>query len=225
MAELVHRISLWIVPRIFVLLIHLWFRTCRIEIRGQEYLEKTEKEGPGIATFWHYSFVYCFYHLRKYSAAVMVSASKDGEYIARVAQLMGFLPVRGSSNRKGVQALRQMIQAVQKGYNCGIVADGSQGPPRKVQPGCILIASKTGCPIIPIVWAARPLLTFNSWDKTVLPLPFSSIVLQYGEPMEVPAGIDGQQVEQYREKLEQQMNHLYDDVWKKVGLQCHEKKD
>ncbi len=222
MAEILNRLSLWIVPRFFVLLVHLWFRTCRINVQGQEIVEKTAAQGATIATFWHYSFVYCFFHLRKYPAAVMVSASKDGEYIAEVARLMGHLPVRGSSNRKGVQALRRMIQAVQDGHNCGIVADGSQGPPRKVQPGCILIASRTGCPILPIIWAAKPFKAFRSWDRTVLPLPFSTIVLRYGEPMEVPPNLDGMRLEEYRDKLEKQMNQLYGAVWAEVGLQSHE---
>ncbi len=216
------RFALWLVPRLFVLLIKLWFRTCRVETGGQEFLTKIAQNGNGIAVFWHYSFVYSLYALRTYSAAVMVSTSSDGEYVARAARLLGHLPIRGSSNRKGMQALRKMIQAVRDGYNCGMVADGSQGPPRKLQPGCILIASKSGRPILPVVWAARRYVAFQSWDRTVVPLPFTRIVLLYGAPMVPPPDLDANGIEQYREKLEQQMNQLYRDAWRRVGRAHHD---
>ncbi|MBV5316432.1 MAG: lysophospholipid acyltransferase family protein [Desulfobulbaceae bacterium] len=176
----------------------------------------------GIGAFWHYSFLYFFYYFRKYPAAVMVSASKDGEYIAQLARLLGHVPVRGSSNRGGVKALREMIDLLQQGRNSAIVADGSQGPARRVQAGCILMASKSGKPIFPMAWAADRCIIFNSWDRTVVPLPFATIALHHGEAFYVPSALSSSQIEEYRLELEQRLNHLYEEVWRAVGRPPHD---
>ena len=152
----------------------------------------------------------------------MVSASRDGEYIAQLARQLGHVPVRGSSNRGGVKALREMIDLLQQGRNSAIVADGSQGPARKLQAGCILMASKSGKPIFPMAWAADRAIVFKSWDRTVMPLPFSTIALQQGEPLYVPPSLSSAQVEDYRLELEQRLNGLYDAAWQEVGRPPHD---
>ncbi len=113
----------------------------------------------------------------------MVSASRDGEYLARLAEQFGFETVRGSRNKKGVQGLKAMLRAVQNGNSAAIVADGSQGPPKIVQAGAILLAARTGAPIIPMIFAASRYFTINSWDRTIIPKPFSRIDFYYGEPL------------------------------------------
>lgn len=222
MADRLYRWSLKIVPRIFVWISRVWFSSCRLQVQESHHIDDVSSRGAGIAVFWHYSFAYLFHHLRRFPAAVMVSASRDGEYIAEVAKLMGHTPLRGSSNRGGVKALRAMVNEVKHGRNAGIVADGSKGPARRVQPGCILVAAKSGRPIIPMVWAADRYLAFNSWDRTVLPMPFSRIVLRYGEPLTVDAKVTSEEVEQYRLELELRMNELYDTVWRAVDRPPHD---
>jgi hypothetical protein len=204
-------------------LLTLWFATLRVKVRNGEPLHAFAARDTGIAAFWHYSFLYLFWYLRRYPAAVMVSASKDGAYIARLAELMGHVPIRGSSNRGGVRALREMINAMRdKRANAAIVADGSQGPARQVQAGCILMASKSGKPIFPIAWACNRFLRFNSWDQTLVPLPFSTVVVRHGEPLHVPAAVDSEQIEQYRLELEQRLNRAYTAAWNEVGLPPHD---
>ncbi len=176
---------------------------------------------PVIAGFWHFSILYLFHHLRSFSATVMVSASHDGEYIAKIANLLGLKTVRGSSNRRGVRALKMLIGELLKGSNAGIVADGSQGPALQVQPGMILLASKTGRSILPMTWSASHYITFKSWDKTVLPLPFSCIYMYYGQPFYVPEKISSDQVEQYRQQLEVIFKDLYSQAWNEVGKKQH----
>ena len=217
MADFFYRFSLAVVPRLVVGLIRVWFATCTVKIRGDELLQEYILRDTGIAAFWHYSFLYFFYYFRRYPSAVMVSASRDGEYIARVAELLGHVPVRGSSNRGGVKALREMIELLQQGKNSAIVADGSQGPARRVQAGCILMASKSGKPIFPMAWAANRCLVFNSWDRTVVPLPFATIVLHHGEPLSVPPALSSAQIEEYRLEMERRLNRLYEAVWLEVG--------
>lgn len=225
MADFVYRWSLAVLPGVVVVLIRVWFATCKLSTRGEEQLvEMLAKGETAIAAFWHYSFLYFFYYFKKTStsAAVMVSASRDGEYIARVARILGHVPVRGSSNRGGIQALREMVKLLRQGKNSGIVADGSQGPARRVQPGCIFMASKSGRPIVPMAWAANRYFVFNSWDRTVIPLPFATIILYKGEPFYVPPDLSSNQIESYRLALEDRLNRLYLEAWREVGRLPHD---
>lgn len=223
MADFWYRCSLVVLPRLVYGLTRLWFATCRVKVRGDGPLREFVRAGnTGIAAFWHYSFLFILYYFRNFRCAAMVSASKDGEYIARLALLMGHVPVRGSSHRGGVKALREMIELLQQDHNSAIVADGSQGPARKAQAGCILMASKSGKPIFPLAWAADRALIFRSWDRTAIPLPFATVVVRHGEPLWVEPGVNAEQVEAYRLELEQRLNRLYDAAWHEVGRGPHD---
>ncbi len=219
----VYKASLAIIPRLYLGLSRILFISCRLKVGGKEHLDMVVRQGGGIATFWHYSILYIFYHLRSFPAAVMVSASKDGEYIARLARLLGHIPVRGSSNQRGVAGLKHLLREVRAGKNAGIVADGSQGPARKAQAGSILLASMSGRPILPMAWAASRYKAFRSWDLTVFPLPFCTIFFQYGEPLSVPKGIRGDEVEIYRLELEHRLNRVYETAWQRVGRRPHDR--
>ena len=208
-------------PRLYIGLTALWFGSCRLQIRGQENLDTVLAEGAAVVPFWHYSVFYMLYHLRQYPGVAMVSASKDGEYIARVAELLGFETVRGSANRFGVRALKGLVNHVKQGKNAGIVADGSQGPALKVQSGAIMLAAKSGSPIMPIVWAVNRYKAFNSWDHTVLPMPFSVMVLQYGDLIYVEPKLTSVLVEDYRQRLETEMNSMYQQLWQEFGKNGH----
>lgn len=151
----------------------------------------------------------------------MVSASRDGEYIARVAELFGFETVRGSANRFGVRALKGLVNHVKQGKNAGIVADGSQGPALKVQPGAIMLAAKSGSPILPIVWAVKRYKAFNSWDHSVLPMPFSPMILEYGDLIYVEAKMTSARVEEYRMQVEREMMTIYHRLWQEFGKSSH----
>jgi lysophospholipid acyltransferase (LPLAT)-like uncharacterized protein len=218
----VYRIAVAVVPPLNVGLSRLLFATCRVRMQGRGNLDRAVEQGTIIAAFWHYSMLYIFHNLRHLRAAVMVSASKDGEYIARVARLYGHVPVRGSSNRKGVSGLKKMLREVRSGNNAGIVADGSQGPARQAQPGAILVASRTGSLIVPMAWGASRYIAFNSWDRTVVPLPFSTLHVCYEEPLSVPRGIDAQGIEEYRLELENRLNTAYEKAWQGVNRKPHD---
>jgi hypothetical protein len=221
LSDLLYKTSIAVVPRLYVALSSLWFSTCRLEVRGQENLDKVLAHGAGVVPFWHYSLFYMLHHLRQYPGVAMVSASRDGEYIARVAGLLHFETVRGSANRFGIRALKGMVDHVKQGKNAGIVADGSQGPALKAQPGAVLLAAKSGSPIMPIVWAAKRYKAFNSWDRTVLPLPFSPIILQYGGLLWVEPELTAAATEQYRQQLEATMNSMYRQLWEEFGQNGH----
>jgi len=212
--SLLKTLSLAVVPWCLAMLMRLWFATCRVETHNEEYLDLVHNpENVYIVTFWHYSFVYIFYRMRRYPAVAMVSASDDGEYIARLAEQFGFSSVRGSRNSRGVGALKKLIRVVRRGGNCAIVADGSQGPSRVAQAGAVLLASRTGVPLAPITWSSSRYLTIKSWDKTAIPKPFSKVDYYYGKPIFVPPGVKGSEIEQYRLQLEESLNALYATAW------------
>jgi len=217
------RLALALVPRLYLGLSRLWFATCRQETHGSEHRRAALADGgPAIACFWHYAIFYIFHFLRRDRATAMVSASRDGEYIARVARLSGLGTVRGSSHRQGAAALKGLIRAMRQGDNAALVGDGSQGPARRLHAGVVLLASLTGRPVVPIAWSADSLLTFRSWDRTALPRPFSRVAACYGEPVWVPSGLAGDELEQWRQTLEQRMNELYHQAWSRFDRLDHD---
>ncbi|MGE4559223.1 MAG: lysophospholipid acyltransferase family protein [Desulfobulbus sp.] len=223
MADFWYKCSLAVLPRLVQGLLTLWFATVRVKVRNGAEFHAFAARDNGIASFWHYSFLYLFWYLRRYRSAIMVSASKDGAYIARLAEQMGHVPVRGSSNRGGVKALLEIIRVMQKQHlNAAVVADGSQGPARKAQAGCILMASKSGKPIWPIAWACSRFIRFHSWDQTLVPLPFSTLIIRHGEPLYIPSAIGAAEVEQYRLELEQRLNRIYTAAWNELELPAHD---
>ena len=211
-----------VVPVTLALLMRLWFATCRVRVHNLDNFLDPKKTGkPVIASFWHYSIIYFFYFVRGNRVTAMVSASRDGEYIARLARQFGYTAARGSRNNKGVEGLKVLFRAIRSGDNCALVADGSQGPPRVAQPGAILLASRSGAPILPMVWSAERYFTIRSWDRTVIPKPFSRIDYFYGEPLFVPADLKSDGIEEYRLLLEQRLNALYAEAWGQYSKDEH----
>ena len=218
----VNRLLVRLIPLLVAYIIRIWFSTCRVTVHNGGFVDNREGQGlPTIATFWHYSVMYILYFQRRSTATAMVSASKDGDYLAGLASRLGFNTVRGSRNRKGVQALKAMLGAVKKGSNAAIVADGSQGPHRVAQSGAVLIASKTGVPIVPIAWSASRFFTIRSWDRTAIPKPFSRIHYFYGEPIWVPGNAEQEELVEYRRRLEDSLNNLYVQAWRKFDKTAH----
>ena len=219
---IVEKVAQAVLPPLVGVVTKLLFATCRVTYHGKQHCDATLESGKyAIVTFWHYAFIGAFPTLSKYSGVLMVSSSRDGEYIARLSTTFGFQVVRGSRNNQGVQALKELIRAVKKGNNAGIVADGSQGPARIAQPGAVMLASMTGLPILPVVWSASKYWSIRSWDKTSFPKPFSKVEFGYGEPLYVPKGAKGDELENYRVQLEERLNELYLQLWAIQGKSEH----
>lgn len=207
-------VLLRVVPVSLAMLMRLWFSTCRVRVHNLEnYLDPKKTGKPVIASFWHYSIAYFFYFVRGNRVTAMVSASRDGEYIARLGKQFGYNAARGSRNNKGMEGLKALFRAIRSGDSCALVADGSQGPPKIAQPGAILLASRTGAPVLPMLWSTDRYFTVPSWDRLVIPKPFCRIDYYYGEPIFVPADLKADGIEEYRALLEQRLNMLYAKAW------------
>ncbi|HBG18386.1 MAG TPA: hypothetical protein DDY32_03685 [Desulfobulbaceae bacterium] len=211
-----------VVPRLIALIMRVWFLTCRVKVHGLEnWRDPNETGQPIIASFWHYSLLFIFYYMRDQSGAALVSASRDGEYVARLAHEFNFATVRGSRNNKGVEALKGLLRVVRAGDSVALVADGSQGPARIAQSGAILLASRTGTPIQPLAWSASRYFTIRSWDRTAVPKPFSRVEYFFGEPIIVPPELKAEGIEEYRLLLENRLNELYRSAWGQYNKDGH----
>jgi lysophospholipid acyltransferase (LPLAT)-like uncharacterized protein len=143
--------------------------------------------------------------------AAIVSASKDGAVVARVLEHFGVQPVRGSTSRRGPQALLELTTWAEEGYDLAITPDGPRGPRYNVQLGAIAIAQLTGMPVIPTSYNVGWKISVNSWDRFQIPLPFSSAVMKFGQPLRVPRELTDEQRESFRQELEKRMRDLAED--------------
>ncbi len=138
----------------------------------------------------------------------MISQHRDGEFIARIIERLGFVTVRGSTTRGGTKAIFEMCEKASCGYDVGVTPDGPRGPGFCVHPGIIYMAQRSGLPIVPITNSARHRWTLSSWDGFIIPRPFSRAVVMLGEPIHVPPDSDARQLEAIRTKLESRLREL-----------------
>lgn len=223
MKGLVYRVLLAIVPPVYLGLSRLLFATCREQGQGLEHYQALIASGkPFIVCLWHYSILYGIHRIEGRNWVIMVSASDDAEFISRTLNRMGHHTVRGSRNRGGLAAVKEMLSVIKKqGRPAAIVGDGSQGPPLVLQPGVILLASKTGAPIVSMAWGADRYWIFRSWDRTALPKPFARIAMCFDEPVTVPSSLSAEELEHWRLKVECRMRDVYVRTWRSFGRDGH----
>jgi lysophospholipid acyltransferase (LPLAT)-like uncharacterized protein len=188
-------------------LIHSWRR------RWKATAGQADVAAPVIYCVWHSHLAlalgcYDMVAAMKWNAkgmAAMVSASGDGAFLETVLARFGLHAVRGSTSRRGPQALLEASRWLRNGYSVAITPDGPRGPARRVQMGIIYLAQVSGRPIIPVSNYARWKVRLNSWDRFQIPLPFSSCDLYDNEPIYVPRSATDEEREQLRVKLEASM--------------------
>jgi lysophospholipid acyltransferase (LPLAT)-like uncharacterized protein len=210
--------------RIAARLVWLAIRLVGATIRFQEH-DASGYFGPGrqppqlIFAFWHNRLaLVVMIHRRSLArhwpgrrVAGLVSASRDGGFLARVMELFGALPVRGSTSKRGAQALLELTRAADQGADLAITPDGPRGPCYIVQEGVIAAAQITGLPIVPISYNLSWKWRLKSWDRFLVPLPFSRCDVRAGEPVHVPRDADEAARRAAREQLEAQLRALTQD--------------
>lgn len=200
------------------LLIDLLFNTMKIERQGFERVKPIISSGKVIFAVWHSRMLLVSYLCKGLNGTAMVSSSKDGEIAARIIQRQGHEAVRGSTKKGGLQALSRLIKKVkEKNKPCLIVPDGPQGPRSKVQPGIIILAKKTGYPIVPISYSAKKIKVFASWDRFIFPFPFTKCTAVYGDPVYIPQNADGNEEKRCLILLENELNRITSDVDRYYG--------
>lgn len=186
-------------------------RTFRYAVQEAEGYRRLRSEGrPKVFVFWHAWILPLVYLHRNEGAVVLISRHADGEYIARVVEKMGFRTARGSSSRGGAQGLRELVRAVRGGADAAITPDGPRGPARQFKPGGLLLSRITGAPLVPVRVRAPGAWRIDSWDRFIVPKPFSRIEVAYGEPHSIPRDASEEELAAHARHLESVLNALDD---------------
>jgi len=194
----------------FYTIIKLLGSSVRWQIEGWQHWEAITEAGHlPIYVNWHSQIFLSTYFWRDRRIVVMTSQSFDGEYIARFIQRFGYGAARGSSTRGGVGAIVEMVRLMRAGSPGGFTIDGPKGPRHVAKMGAVLLAKKTGQPIMP--FGAMPMKRWtinNSWDQTEVPKPFSRALLSIAPPIYVPADADEEVLSAKRDELQSSLDSL-----------------
>ena len=213
-------------------LVRLWWRSCRVVgVEGQQHLDAALAKAPSLVPcYWHQHQLFCGKYLVDRSGGLsgvagsesgvtagrpplkvgwLISPSVDGEIGAMMVRRLGGHVIRGSSTSTGARALRDYYEAlVKEGVSPVITPDGPRGPRFEFKPGAILLAQMSGRPILPMAYAASRAWLIK-WDKFVLPVPFSRIVIAIGAPRYVPRVTDAASIEKLQGELKTELKSLY----------------
>lgn len=194
---------------VFPFLIRAVGRTLRFIVEGQEHWDEAARAGRlPIHTFWHDRIFAGTYFFRDRRIVIMTSQSFDGEYIARFIQRMGFGAVRGSSTRGGVGALVELTRLVRRGCPAGFSIDGPRGPRHVAKMGALLLAKKTGQPVLPFGVNAERFWSLKSWDRMQIPKPFSRVRVRFAPPIFVAPDADEAALAVARRELQRALEEV-----------------
>lgn len=167
-----------------------------------------EWRGQKIYVFWHEYILFPLYLRGHCNMAMLLSRHRDAEILSYAAYHLGFEFVRGSTNRGGVAAIRELLQKSRQ-MNLTITPDGPRGPRRISAPGSIYLASKLGLPLVVMGYGYdRPWRVKKAWDQFAIPRPFSRARAIPSGEIFIPPDLDRDGIEYFRQKIEQLLNRL-----------------
>jgi len=190
-------------------LVQLLGSTLRWKTEGLEHFDAIVAGGhQPVMAFWHGRILPATYYFRRRGIVVITSENFDGEWIAGIIERFGYGTARGSTSRGGRRALLQLTRDLAAGKPAGFTLDGPRGPARVAQAGAVWLAKATGNPILPFHLEASRHWTLNSWDRTQIPKPFSTVAIAMGEPFQVDAHAGDNALERARVMLEERLKVL-----------------
>ncbi len=181
------------------------YKTINWEVVGEENI--IDRKDPIIFSFFHgrmmmLGFLYKIIR-RDGKVKMILSPHFDGEVGALIAQRFGIDSIKGSSSKGSFKLLRELLKI--KGYDIGITPDGPRGPFQKVKSGVTYISMVTGFPVVPVAYSVSKGKILNSWDRFLIPYPFSRGVYVLGKPIFVPDGLDKDKVDEFSKLIEEEM--------------------
>jgi lysophospholipid acyltransferase (LPLAT)-like uncharacterized protein len=201
------RLAIRLAAHAFYILIKLIGYTLRYEVDGEDPRPRIREAGKTpIFAIWHNRIFASIYFMRGDGIVVLTSKSFDGEYIARFLTKFGFGSVRGSSSRGGVRGMVEMIRLIRAGLPMAFTVDGPRGPRYEAKSGPVVLAKKTGNPILSFVVECERFWQVKSWDRLQIPKPFSRARVFYAEPVSVPEDADDDVIEEKRSELQAKLN-------------------
>jgi lysophospholipid acyltransferase (LPLAT)-like uncharacterized protein len=191
--------------------------TLRYEISAETEEGLREPVHPGIFAFWHRCVIPAAYQWRNRGLAVLTSRSFDGEYIARIIQRLGYEPVRGSSSRGGAQGLLELQRVLEQGRSAVFTIDGPRGPAFVAKRGATALARITGVRVVPFYIAVERAWILRSWDRMMIPKPFSRVHARAAAPILVPAGADEATFDRCHAALQAALERVRDEAEARFG--------
>ncbi len=202
-AESVSKVRAMIIAWTTWLLVSLWSRTIKVRFVNREVPERLAAEGKNIIYAFFHGDLFLLPHTHRDSGVVIpVSESRDGEIMARVLRHFGFAVVRGSTRRRGHKALLALINGMRNGQTAAFAVDGPRGPLHEVKKGALFLAGLLRAPIVPVAVSAKRFLVLEkSWDRLMVPAPFTEGMIRYGDPIYVN-GTSESEINEAQKKLE-----------------------
>jgi len=183
--------------------------TMRIEeLNGERIRGIWARGGNVIGAFWHGRLLMTPLVYGGHGLKILISRHRDGELITRTVRHFGLETVRGSSTRGGIAGIKGLARALQEGYDVVIAPDGPRGPRFKVQPGVIQLARISGIPVYPFTFSAFPRKVLQSWDRFIIPLPFSRGVFVFGEPVSIERTATDEEIKAKTLLLEKRLQEI-----------------
>ena len=182
--------------------------TLRVCVSREEGAQETIAQRPLIASFWHACMIPATYMCRNLGVRVMSSNSYDGEYMGRIIRKFGFVAVKGSSSRNAVRALLGLRRALRDGWSVAFTLDGPRGPRYKVKPGPVALARSSGVPLTMFHMAVDRAWVLNSWDRMMIPKPFSRVLMRFGRLIVVPPNASDEDVERYQQEFQDALDRV-----------------
>jgi len=175
--------------RLGVLLVRMLGWTWRVRVSDDEEVRRLRAEGtPIVFIIWHGQLLPLLYQHRDERVAVLISEHGDGEIIARIAERLGYQTVRGSTSRGAARALLGLARVIEQGHDLAITPDGPRGPAKSLAPGAMIVAHRTGAPLVAAAVTASRAWRLKSWDQFMIPKPFAKLHFAYSGPVPVTAG-------------------------------------
>ncbi|HZQ94769.1 MAG TPA: lysophospholipid acyltransferase family protein [Candidatus Sulfotelmatobacter sp.] len=182
--------------------------TLRIAVSYEEGAQKTLDERPLVASFWHSCIIPATYIFRNMGIRVMSSYSYDGEYMGRIIKRFGFVAVKGSSSRNPIRALLGLRRALDEGWTVAFTLDGPRGPRHKVKPGPVGLGKSSGRALTCFHAAVDKAWVLDSWDRMMIPRPFSRVLVRVGKLIHVPTDAGDADLERYTAELQATLDRV-----------------
>jgi len=187
------RILLFLIATVGTFAIRVIGWTLRYAVSFEEGGPISLDDRPLVIAFWHDCILPATYITRNRRIRVLASDSFDGEWIARIVRNFGFTSVRGSATRGGIKGLLGTKREIEQGWTVAFTIDGPKGPRHVAKPGPVLLSSATGAPMATFYVAVEKAWVLKSWDRCLIPKPFSRALMRMGKKISVPEGGDREQ--------------------------------
>ncbi len=218
-----------IILRIIIFLGYWFIRligpTLRVSTSHEENSQETFCQRPLIGAFWHAGIIVATYVFRDCGIRVMSSNSYDGEYMGRIIKKFGFVAVKGSSSRNAVRALLGLRRALEDGWTVAFSIDGPRGPRYEVKPGPVALGRSSGVPMSAFHIAVERAWVLNTWDRLIIPKPFSRVLIRFNTLIPIPADASDEDLERYTADLQDSLERARQYAESHVGSSSREPKD